>query len=179
LENFPFLFSFPSSFLFSLFSSPPFYFFFLHAPHATHDRTRGAAGQAPPAAHHPGYRPQTSSIFFMGQSTWMCMTFLLLSPPSILSETNSNLRILRDFIFQLNSDFISNSNLNPSRLLPHPYISLGASPQRLSTPISLQNQTLATTLSSTTSPVPLTTATPVPKSSHQIKPRAGHEKPMA
>jgi hypothetical protein len=40
----------------------------------------------------------------------------LLSPPSILSETNINLWILQDFIFQLNSDFISNLNHNPSGL---------------------------------------------------------------
>jgi hypothetical protein len=64
------------------------------------------------AAHHR--RPQPSSVFFVGQPKRMRTTFLLPSPPSILSETNSNLQILRDFIFQLNSDFISNSNLNPS-----------------------------------------------------------------
>jgi hypothetical protein len=75
----------------------------------------------------------------------MRMTFLLQSPPSILSKTNSNLRILRDFIFQINSDFISNSNFNPSGLLPHPYISLGTPVPCLSTLISPPNQTLATT----------------------------------
>jgi hypothetical protein len=58
---------------------------------------------------------------------------------------NSNLHILQDFIFQLNSDFISNSNLNPSGLLLHPYISLGAPPPRIPMPIYPQNRTLATT----------------------------------
>jgi hypothetical protein len=52
---------------------------------------------------------------------------------------------LWDFIFQLNSDFISNSNLNPSGLLPHPYISLGAPPPRIPMPISPKNRTLAAT----------------------------------
>jgi hypothetical protein len=32
---------------------------------------------------------------------------------SILSETKTILRILQDFIFKRNSDFISNSNFNP------------------------------------------------------------------
>jgi hypothetical protein len=73
------------------------------------------------------------------------MTSLLQSPPSILSETNSNLRILRDFVFQLNSDFISNSNINPSGLLLHPYISLRAPPPCIPMPISSQNRTLAAT----------------------------------
>jgi hypothetical protein len=73
----------------------------------------------------------------------MCMTSLLLSPPSILSETKCNLCILRYFIFQLNSDFISNSSLNPSGLLIHPYISLGAPPPCIATLISPLNQTLA------------------------------------
>jgi hypothetical protein len=66
-------------------------------------------------------------------------------PPSILSKINSNLWILRDFIFQLNLDFISNSNLNPFRLLLHPYISLGAPPPCIPMPIYPQNQTLAAT----------------------------------
>jgi hypothetical protein len=66
-------------------------------------------------------------------------------PPSILSEMNSNLRILRDFVFQLNSDFISNSNLNPFRLLLGPYISLGAPPPRFPISILPQNQILAAT----------------------------------
>jgi hypothetical protein len=70
------------------------------------------------------------------------MTSLLQSPPSILSETNSNLRILRDYVFQLNLDFNSNSNLNPSGLLPHPYISFGAPPPRIPMPIPPQNRAL-------------------------------------
>jgi hypothetical protein len=73
------------------------------------------------------------------------MTFLLLSLSSIFSEMNSNLRILWDSVFQLNSDFISNSNLNPSGLLPHPYISLGAPPPRIPMPIPRQNRALAAT----------------------------------
>jgi hypothetical protein len=68
------------------------------------------------------------------------MASLLLSPPSILSEMNSNLWILWDSVFQLNSDFISNLNLNPLRLLPHPYISLGAPPPRISMPIPPHNR---------------------------------------
>jgi hypothetical protein len=82
------------------------------------------------------------------------MTSLLLSPPSNLSETNSNLRILRDSVFQLNSDFISNSNLNPSGLLPRPYISLGAPPPRIPLPIPSQNRVLAATRVPPPSPPP-------------------------
>jgi hypothetical protein len=92
---------------------------------APHDRPWSSnSGHSRP----PPWKAQISSVFFVGQLKRMQITSLLLSPPSILSEMNSNLRILRDFIFQLNSDFISNSNLNPSGLLPHPYISLGAPP---------------------------------------------------
>jgi hypothetical protein len=67
------------------------------------------------------------------------MTSLLLSPPSILSETNSNLQILWDFVYQLNSDFISNLNPKASGVLPHPYISWGTPPPRILMPISPQN----------------------------------------
>jgi hypothetical protein len=105
------------------------------------------------------------------------MTSLLLSPPSILSETNSNLRILRYFIFQLDSDFISNLNLNPSGLLLHPYISLCAPPPCIPKLMSSQNRTLATIRVPPPSPVPIVTATPIPKPSLQIKPHAGREKP--
>jgi hypothetical protein len=185
LGNFPFSFFLPFfSFLSLLFSSS---FLLLLPPcttHSTGPNQRSSGPSSPPKAHpspspSPSLhgRPQTSSIFIVGQSKRMHTTFLLLSPPSILSEINSNLWILQDFIFQLNSDFISNSNPNPSRLLPHPNICLGATPPPLSTPISPQNQTLAATLSSTTSSVPLATATPIPKSSLQIKPCVGHEKP--
>jgi hypothetical protein len=73
------------------------------------------------------------------------MTSLLQSSPSILSKTNSNLQILWHSVFQLNSNFISNSNLNPSELLLHPYISLSAPPPCIPMPISSQNQTLSTT----------------------------------
>jgi hypothetical protein len=89
--------------------------------------------------------PNTSSFFFVGSLKRMHMTSLLLSPPSIFSEMNSNLRILRDFVFQLNSDFISNSNPKASGLLPHPYKSLGAPPSCIPMPISTQNRTLAAT----------------------------------
>jgi hypothetical protein len=81
----------------------------------------------------------------MGQLKQMHMTSLLVSPPSILSETNSNLWILWDLVFQLNSNFISNLNLNPSELLLCPYISLGAPPPHLPTSILPQNQTLSAT----------------------------------
>jgi hypothetical protein len=53
--------------------------------------------------------------------------------------------LLQDFVFQINSDFISNSNLNGCGLLPHPYISSYAPPPHPSTPILPQNQTLAAT----------------------------------
>jgi hypothetical protein len=89
--------------------------------------------------------PQSSSFIFVGWPKQMCTTILLPSPPSILSEMNSNLRILLDFVFQQNSDFISNSNLNPSELLLRPYISLGAPPPCLPMSILPQNQTLAAT----------------------------------
>jgi hypothetical protein len=67
------------------------------------------------------------------------MTSLLQSQSLILSETNSNLWILWDFVFQLNSDFISHSNPKASGLLPHPYISLGAPPPGIPMPIPRQN----------------------------------------
>jgi hypothetical protein len=72
----------------------------------------------------------------------MHTTSLLRSPPLILSETNSNLWFLQGFVFQLNSDFISILNLNPSGLLLCPYISLCTPPSRLPTSILPQNQTL-------------------------------------
>jgi hypothetical protein len=91
---------------------------------------------------------------------------------------NSNLRILWDFVFQLNSDFISNLNFNPSRLLPHPYISLGAAPPHIPKPISPQNRTLAATRVLSLSPLPVIAVTSIPKPSLQINPRVGREKPM-
>jgi hypothetical protein len=66
----------------------------------------------------------------------MCLTSFLLSPPSILFKTNANIRILGNFIFQLNTNFISNLNLTPSRLLLPPCIPM---------PILPQNQSLAAT----------------------------------
>jgi hypothetical protein len=74
------------------------------------------------------------------------MTSLLQSPPLVLSEMKSNLRILWDFVFQLNSNFIYNLNTKASELLPHPYISLGAPPLGIHMPILPQNQTRAATL---------------------------------
>jgi hypothetical protein len=81
----------------------------------------------------------------MDQPKQMHTTTLLLSTPSILSKTNSNLRILRDFIFQLNLDSISNLNFNPFGLLPCSYISLSTPPPHIPMIISPQNQTLAAT----------------------------------
>jgi hypothetical protein len=107
----------------------------------------------------------------------MHMTSFLLSLRSILSEMNSNLQILWDSVFQLNSDFISNSNLNPSVLLPHHYISLGEPPPRIPMPIPSQNRVLATTRVPPPSPLPVVAATSILKPSLQIKPRAGREKP--
>jgi hypothetical protein len=123
--------------------------------------------------------PQPSSFFFVGWSKWIHTTSLLLSPPSILSETDSNLWILRDFIFQLNSGFIFNSNPNASGLLLHPYISLGAPPPHIPMPISPQNRTLDATRVPAPSPVPVVVATSIPKLSLQIKPCVVHEKPRA
>jgi hypothetical protein len=88
-----------------------------------------------------------------------------------------NLLILQDFVFQLNSDFISNLNLNPSGLLSHSYISLGAPPPCIPMPISPQNQTLATTRVPPPLLVPLVAVTSIPKPSLEIKPRVGREKP--
>jgi hypothetical protein len=122
-------------------------------------------------------RPQPRPFFFMEQPKWMHTTFLLLSMPSILSKTNSNLWILQDFIFQLNSDFFSNSNLNPSRLLLHLYISLGAPTPGIPVAISPQNQNLATTQ---VPPHHRCLLSPPPqflKLSLQIKPYADHEEP--
>jgi hypothetical protein len=109
--------------------------------------------------------PQTSSVFFVGNQNGCTR------PPSCYPRHQFYLKwtLISGFcgipFFQLNSDFISNSNLNPSELLPHPYISLGALPPRLPIPISPQNQTIAATWVPPTSPVPLITATPVPKPS--------------
>jgi hypothetical protein len=105
------------------------------------------------------------------------MTSLLQSPLSILSEMNTNLRILRDFIFQLNSDFISNLNTKAFGLLPHPYINLGAPPSRIPMTISPQNRTLAATRVPPPSQLPVVATTSISKLSLQIKPRAGREKP--
>jgi hypothetical protein len=122
--------------------------------------------------------PHTSSFFFMGQPKWMHMTSLLLSLSSILSKMNSNLWILHHFVFQLNSDFISNSNNKAFGLLLQPNISLGARPPCIPMSISPQNRTLASTHVPPPSPLPVVAATSVPKLSLQIKPRAGREKPM-
>jgi hypothetical protein len=127
------------------------------------------------AAHHGRLQPRP--FFFVGQPKWMRVIFLLLYPSSILSETNSNLWISQDFIFQTNSDFISNSNFNPPELLPHPYISLGAPPPRVTMPISPQNRTLAATRAPPPSSVPLITGISIPYLSCQIKPHASREKP--
>jgi hypothetical protein len=136
------------------------------------------AHEAPtPAKATSHWEPHTSSFFFMGWPKWMHVTFLLQSSSSILSETNSNLWILRYFVFQLNSDFISNSNPKPFGLLPHPYISLGAPLSRIPMPISPQNQTLAATRLPPPSPLPVITATSILKPSLQIKPCADREKP--
>jgi hypothetical protein len=40
----------------------------------------------------PHGRPQSSSIFFVRQPKWMCTTFLLSFPVSILFKTNSGFR---------------------------------------------------------------------------------------
>jgi hypothetical protein len=85
---------------------------------------------------------------------------------------------LWDFIFQLNSDFISNSNPKASGLLPYPYINLDAPPpSSVPMPISPQNRTLAATRVPPLSPLPVVAATSIPKPFLQIQPHAGHEKP--
>jgi hypothetical protein len=118
-----------------------------------HMSSHGAPTPAMAASHG---EPHTISFFFVGWPKRIHMTSHLLSPRSILSETNSNLWILWDSIFQLNSDFITNSNLNPSGLLPHPYISLGGPPPRIPMSIPPQNQALAAThVPPSPSPLPL------------------------
>jgi hypothetical protein len=115
----------------------------------------------------PPWRTLTKVIFLRGQPKRMHTTSLLLSPPSILSETNSNLWILWDFIFQLNSDFTSYTPL-----YKHGCTSLTSSDVNFTLkPIPSHHP------SSTMMPVPLTVTTPVPKSSLQIKPRASRETP--
>jgi hypothetical protein len=84
---------------------------------------------------------------------------------------------LWDFVFQLNSDFISNSNPKASRLLPHPYIILGAPPPRIPMPISAKNRTIAATRVTPPSPLPVIAATSILMLSLQIKPHVGREKP--
>jgi hypothetical protein len=106
----------------------------------------------------------------------MHMTSLLQSPPSILFEMNSNLRILRDFVFQLKLEFISNSNPRASGLLPHRYISLGAPPPRIPMPILPQNQIIAATQIPPPPLLPIIAATTILKPSLQIKPCVGREK---
>jgi hypothetical protein len=51
------------------------------------------------------WRASHKLVFLCGMTKTDAHDPLLQSPPSILSEMNSNLRILCDFIFQLNSDF--------------------------------------------------------------------------
>jgi hypothetical protein len=118
-----------------LFFSPP-------PPHLFPSRRAPIAGHRTPTPAMAALprRASTKAVFLHGTTKMMRTTFLSLSPVSILSETNSNLWILRDFIFQPNLDFISNSNFNPFRLLPCPYISLGAPPPPLPMPISLKHK---------------------------------------
>jgi hypothetical protein len=122
--------------------------------------------------------PHTILFFFMGWPKRIHMTPILQSPPSILSEMNSNLWILWDSVFQLNSDFNSNSNLNPSGLLPHPYIILGAPPPHIPMTIPPPNQALAATRVPPSLLLPIVATTSIPKPSLQIKPCVGHEKQM-
>jgi hypothetical protein len=121
LEIFPFSFLFFFSFLPFFFSFLSLLFSFLlssltYSKQSQTGRQHGAARADPPpwcppsSASSPSPlaapplrplhgRPQTSSLFFVGQLKQMHMTSHLLSPPSILSKMNSNLRILQDFIF--------------------------------------------------------------------------------
>jgi hypothetical protein len=69
------------------------------------------------------------------------------------------------------------SNLSPSGLLPHPYISLGAPHPRILLPIPSQNRALAATRVSPPSPLPVVVATSILKPCLQIKPCADREKP--
>jgi hypothetical protein len=185
LENFPYFFFFSFLFLPVLFFSfLPLFFSLTHAQQALttehHEQQQGPWSFNSNHGRLP-WRASHKLVFLHGMTKngyiYIYMTSLLLSPPLILSETNSNLRILRDSIFQLNSDFISNSNLNPFGLLPHPYISLGAPPPRIPMPIPPQNRALAATRVPPSSPLPVIAATCIPKPSLQIKPCAGREKP--
>jgi hypothetical protein len=150
LENFPFfLFFLFFSFLFFSSLFPPS----LLLPHACTASTNNRTPRATAGTMELQLQPRPPPMESLTQarfSSWdgqkriyIYMTSLLLSPPLILSETNSNLRILRDSIFQLNSDFISNSNLNPFGLLPHPYISLCPPLPCIPMPIPPQNCALA------------------------------------
>jgi hypothetical protein len=125
----------------------------------------------------PPWRASHKLVFLRGINKTDAYDLPLAIPILNFTRTMSNLRILRDSIFQLNSDFISNSNLNRSGLLPHPYISLGAPPLCIPMQIPSQNRVLATTRVPPSSPLPVVAATSIPKPSLQIKPRAGHEKP--
>jgi hypothetical protein len=98
----------------------------------------GHGAQSPAMAALP-WRAPTKDVFLHGTTKWMYKTFLFLFTAPILSETNSNLWILRDFVFKRNLDFISNSKFNPSGLLPHRYISLGAPSPCIPMPVSPQN----------------------------------------
>jgi hypothetical protein len=62
---------------------------------ASHGALKSGHGRLP-------WRGSTKLVFFVGQPKQIHKTFHLLSPLTILSETNSNLRILWDFIFQPN-----------------------------------------------------------------------------
>jgi hypothetical protein len=64
--------------------------------------------------------------------------------------------------FKRKSDFISNSNFNPSGLLPQSYISLGEPPPRISMPILTQNRTLVHTRAPPPLSVPLIAAISIP-----------------
>jgi hypothetical protein len=79
----------------------------------------GLRAQSPAMAALPRRAP-TKTIFLRAMIKMDVHYLHLLA--LILSETNSNLWILHDFVFQTNSDF----NLNPSGLLPRNYISLGS-----------------------------------------------------
>jgi hypothetical protein len=125
----------------------------------------------------PPWRASHKLVFLRGMIKTDAYDLPLAISTLNLSETNSNLRILQDSIFQLNSDLISNSNLNPSGLLPHPYISLGAPPPRIPMPIPSQNRVLAATRVPTPSPLPVIAATSILKLSLQIKLRDDCEKP--
>jgi hypothetical protein len=118
-------------------------------------------------------KPQPSSIFSWDNQNGCAQSSSCYPQPQFYLKLTLISEFCGILFLQTSSDFISNSNFNPSRLLPHPYISLGAPPLCMPMPISPQNQTLAATQAPPLSSVPLIAVISIPNLSYQIKPRVG------